>query len=149
MDLLANLSLGFSHALTWQNLLFCFVGALLGTAIGVLPGIGPVVGISLLLPITFSMNPTSAVIMLAGIYYGSAYGGSTTSILVNAPGEAMSVATCLDGYEMAKQGRAKAALATAAIGSFFAGTLGTIATTLIAVPLAEFALRFAPRNSSP
>jgi putative tricarboxylic transport membrane protein len=144
MDLLANLSLGFSHALTWQNILFCFVGALLGTVIGVLPGIGPVVGISLLLPITFSMNPTSAVIMLAGIYYGSAYGGSTTSILVNAPGEAMSVATCLDGYEMAKQGRAKAALATAAIGSFFAGTLATVATSIIAVPIAEFALRFAP-----
>jgi putative tricarboxylic transport membrane protein len=144
MDLLSNLNLGFSLALTWQNILFCFMGALLGTILGVLPGIGPVAGISLLLPITYTLNPTSAVIMFAGIYYGAAYGGSTTSILVNTPGEGMSVITCLDGYAMARQGRAKAALATSAIGSFFAGTLSTIATTLIAIPIAEFALRFAP-----
>lgn len=144
MDLLSNLSLGFSQALTLQNLLYCFIGALVGTIIGVLPGIGAVVGISILLPITFGMSPTSAVIMLAGIYYGATYGGSTCSILVNAPGEASAVVTCLDGYQMAKQGRAKAALATSAIGSFFAGTLATVATMLLAVPISRAGLRFAP-----
>jgi putative tricarboxylic transport membrane protein len=144
MDLLSNLSLGFSQALSLQNLAYCFIGALYGTVIGVLPGIGPVVGISILLPITFSLPPVSAVIMLAGIYYGSAYGGSTTSILVNAPGEASAVVTCLDGYEMAKQGRAKAALATAAIGSFIAGTIATIAIMLLALPIARLGLKFTP-----
>jgi len=144
MDLLANLSLGFSQAISLQNLAYCFIGALYGTVIGVLPGIGPVVGISILLPITFSLPPVSAVIMLAGIYYGSAYGGSTTSILVNTPGEASAVVTCFDGYQMAIQGRAKAALATAAIGSFFAGTFATVAIMLLAMPIARLGLKFTP-----
>ena len=133
MDMWANISMGFSHAISFQNLMYCFIGALYGTVIGVLPGIGPLVGISILLPITFSLPPVSAVIMLAGIYYGSAYGGSTTSILVNTPGEASAVVTCLDGYQMAVQGRAKAALATAAIGSFFAGTFATVAIMFLSV----------------
>ncbi len=107
MDLWANISLGFSQAISLQNLAYCFIGALYGTVIGVLPGIGPLVGISILLPITFSLPPVSAVVMLAGIYYGSAYGGSTTSILVNVPGESSSVVTCIDGYQMARRGRAR------------------------------------------
>ena len=144
MDLFANLSLGFSQALTIQNLLYCFVGVVYGTVIGVLPGIGAVVGISILLPLTFDMPPTSAVIMLSGIYYGTAYGGSTTSILVNTPGEGSSVVTCLDGHQMAKQGRAKAALATSAIGSFFAGTLATVFIMLLAVPISLLGLKFTP-----
>jgi len=144
MELFSNLALGFGQALTAQNLLYCFVGVLYGTIIGVLPGIGAVVGISILLPITFGMPPVSAVIMLAGIYYGTAYGGSTTSILVNAPGEASAVVTCLDGHEMAKQGRAKAALATSAIGSFFAGTLATVGIMLLALPISRMGLKFTP-----
>ena len=144
MDLFANLAIGFGVALTIQNLLYCFVGVLLGTLIGVLPGIGPVATIAMLLPITFALPPVSALIMLAGIYYGAQYGGSTTAILVNLPGEASSVVTCLDGYQMARQGRAGAALAIAALGSFFAGTVATLLIAAFAPPLAEVALKFGP-----
>jgi len=126
------------------KLLACFVGVVIGTAVGVLPGIGPSGSIALLLPLTFYMDATSAIIMLAGIYYGTMYGGSTTSILVNIPGEAQSVITCLDGYQMARQGRAGPALGIAAFGSFIAGTLGVIGLMLLAPPLARFALRFGP-----
>jgi putative tricarboxylic transport membrane protein len=126
VDLLGNLSIGFGAALTWTNLLFALTGCLLGTLIGVLPGIGPVATIAMLLPFTFSLDPLSSLIMLAGIYYGSQYGGSTTSILVNMPGEATSVVTCIDGHQMARQGRAGPALAVAALGSFFAGSVGTL-----------------------
>jgi TctA family transporter len=137
-----NLILGFSVALTPMNLLYCFIGCLLGTLIGVLPGLGPFATIAMLLPITFNLGPTSALIMLAGIYYGAQYGGSTTSILVNLPGESSAVVTCLDGYQMARQGRAGPALAIAAIGSFFAGTVGTLMIVLFAPPLAAIALKF-------
>ncbi len=139
-----NLSLGFSVAFQWWNLFYCLVGVLLGTLIGVLPGIGPTATIAMLLPITFGLAPIAALIMLAGIYYGAAYGGSTTSILVNIPGEASSVVTCLDGYQMARQGRAGPALATAAIGSFFAGCVSTVVVALFAPPLAEVGLKFGP-----
>jgi putative tricarboxylic transport membrane protein len=142
MDMLHNLFYGFSIAFQPMNLLFCFLGTLLGTLIGVLPGIGPIGTISILLPATFHMSPTSAIIMLAGIYYGAMYGGSTTSILVNIPGEAASVVTCLDGYEMAKQGRAGSALGIAAFSSFIAGTVGIVGLMIFAAPLASFALRF-------
>jgi putative tricarboxylic transport membrane protein len=142
MDILHNLIYGFSVALQPMNLLFCFFGTVLGTLIGVLPGIGPIGTISMLLPATFHMSPTGAIIMLAGIYYGAMYGGSTTSILVNIPGEAASVVTCLDGYEMAKRGRAGSALGIAAFGSFIAGTLGIVGLMIFAAPLARFALRF-------
>ncbi len=142
MDMLHNLLYGFAVALQPMNLLFCFFGTLLGTLIGVLPGIGPVGAMSMLIPATFHTSPTSAIIMLAGIYYGAMYGGSTTSILVNIPGEAASVVTCLDGYQMAKQGRAGAALGIAAFGSFIAGTLGIVGLMIFAAPLARFALRF-------
>jgi putative tricarboxylic transport membrane protein len=142
MDILHNLFYGFTVALQPTNLLFCFLGTVLGTLIGVLPGIGPIGTISMLLPATFHMSPTAAIIMLAGIYYGAMYGGSTTSILVNIPGEAASVVTCLDGYEMAKRGRAGAALGIAAFGSFIAGTLGIVGLMIFAAPLAQFALRF-------
>nr|WP_123688836.1 tripartite tricarboxylate transporter permease [Stella humosa] len=144
MDLLANLSTGFGAALTPMNLLFCLVGALLGTLIGVLPGIGPTATIAMLLPVTFFLPPLGALIMLAGIFYGSQYGGSTTAILVNLPGEASSVVTCLDGYQMAVQGRAGAALATAALGSFFAGCFATVLIAAVAPPLTELALLFGP-----
>ena len=144
MELLSNLQLGFEVALTLQNVLYCFVGVLLGTLIGVLPGIGPVATIAMLLPATFALPPVSALIMLAGIYYGAQYGGSTTAILVNLPGEASSVVTCLDGHAMARQGRAGAALAIAALGSFFAGTVATVVLAIAAPPLAELALRFGP-----
>ena len=149
MDLAAlfpNLYLGFSVALSLQNLLYCFIGVLLGTMIGVLPGIGPLATIAMLLPITFALPPISALIMLAGIYYGSQYGGSTTSILVNLPGEAASVVTTLDGYQMARRGRAGVALATAAIGSFFAGTVATLLLAVFAPPLSELALQFGPAD---
>jgi len=129
-------------ALQPVNLLVCFLGALAGTLIGVLPGIGPVGAIAILLPVTFHMSPTAAIIMLAGIYYGAMYGGSTTSILVNIPGESASVVTCLDGYQMAKQGRAGPALGIAAFGSFIAGTFGVIGVSMLAAPLAGFALKF-------
>ena len=127
MDFISNLSLGFGVALSAQNLGYCFIGALLGTVVGVLPGIGPVTTVAMLLPISFTLPPVSALIMLAGIYYGAQYGGSTTAILVNIPGEASSVVTCLDGYAMARKGRAGAALGIAAFGSFIAGILVTIA----------------------
>jgi len=139
-----NLALGFSVALTLQNLMYCFFGVLLGTLIGVLPGIGPLATIAMLLPITFTLPPIAALIMLAGIYYGAQYGGSTTAILVNIPGESSSVITCLDGYQMARQGRAGPALAIAAIGSFFAGSVATVVIALFAPPLAEVALKFGP-----
>jgi putative tricarboxylic transport membrane protein len=146
MDLqfLHNLSLGFGVALQWTNLFYCLIGVLLGTLIGVLPGIGPVATIAMLLPVTFGLSPTASLIMLAGIYYGAQYGGSTTSILVNIPGEAASVVTCLDGYQMARQGRAGPALATAAIGSFFAGCVSTVVVAMFAPPLAGVALKFGP-----
>ncbi|MBE0627622.1 MAG: tripartite tricarboxylate transporter permease [Burkholderiales bacterium] len=139
-----NLGIGFGVALSMQNLMYCFVGVLLGTLIGVLPGIGPVATIAMLLPVTFNLSPISALIMLAGIYYGAQYGGSTTAILVNLPGESSSVITCLDGYQMARQGRAGPALAIAAIASFFAGCVATVVIALFAPPLAEVALKFGP-----
>jgi putative tricarboxylic transport membrane protein len=123
MELFNHLIFGFSVALSVQNLVYCFIGVLVGTLIGVLPGIGPLATIAMLLPLTFNVPPVAAMIMLAGIYYGAMYGGSTTSILVNLPGETAAVVTCIDGYQMARQGRAGAALAIAAIGSFFAGTV--------------------------
>jgi putative tricarboxylic transport membrane protein len=141
---LDNLSLGFSVALQPDVLLYALIGCLVGTLVGMLPGIGPLAGISILLPLTFGLDPTKAIIMLAGIYYGSQYGGSTTSILLRIPGEAASVMTCIDGNAMAKKGRAGAALCIAAVGSFIAGTFGVIVLTLIAPPLATFALRFGP-----
>ncbi|WP_263771092.1 tripartite tricarboxylate transporter permease [Propionivibrio soli] len=144
MELIANLGLGLSTAMTPLNLLYCLAGVFLGTLIGVLPGLGPTATIAMLLPVTFSLPPVSSLIMLAGIYYGSQYGGSTTSILVNVPGEAASVVTALDGYQMARKGRAGVALATAAIGSFFAGTVATVVLALFAPPLAEIALKFGP-----
>src|ERR1700752_2413720 len=144
MDLLANLALGMSTAFTPVNLLYCLIGVFLGTAIGVLPGLGPTATIAMLLPLTFALQPVSALIMLAGIYYGSQYGGSTTSILVNLPGEAASVVTTLDGYQMAKQGRAGPALAASAIGSFFAGTVATFLIAGFGPPLAAAALKFGP-----
>jgi TctA family transporter len=142
MELLEHLATGFGVALSGVNILYCFLGVLLGTLIGVLPGIGPVPTIAMLLPITYSLSPVSALIMLAGIYYGAQYGGSTTSILVNLPGESSSVVTCLDGYQMARQGRAGAALAVAAIGSFIAGSVATVILAGFAPPLAEVALQF-------
>ena len=142
MDLFNNLIFGFSVALSLQNLFYCFVGVLVGTLIGVLPGIGPLGTIAILLPITYSVSPVAAMIMLAGIYYGAQYGGSTTAILVNLPGETSAVVTCIDGYQMAQQGRAGPALAIAAIGSFFAGTVGTLLIALFGPPLADVALKF-------
>src|SRR6201990_2037861 len=144
MALLNNLAIGFGVALQPINLLYCFIGVFIGTLVGVLPGIGPVAAMSLLLPVTFNATPDAAIIMLAGIYYGSMYGGSTTAILVNVPGEAASVMTAVDGYQMAKKGRAGPALAIAAIGSFIAGTLGVLGIVLVGPWLAEFALRFGP-----
>lgn len=142
MNLFANLAGGFAVAFSLVNILYCFAGALLGTLIGVLPGIGPTMTIALLLPVTFSLPPLSALIMLAGIFYGAQYGGSTTSILINLPGETSSVVTALDGYQLARKGRAGAALATAAISSFIAGTLATFVIALLAPPLATVALKF-------
>jgi len=144
MELWNYLSIGFSVALQPANLFYCFIGVFIGTLIGVLPGIGPVGAMSLLLPATFQSTPEAAIIMLGGIYYGAMYGGSTTSILVNIPGEAASVVTCLDGYQMARQGRAGPALGIAAFGSFIAGSLGVVGLMLIAPPLAEMALKFGP-----
>jgi putative tricarboxylic transport membrane protein len=144
MELFNYLGIGFSVALQPMNLLYCFVGVFIGTLVGVLPGIGPVGAMSLLLPITFNSTPEGAIIMLAGIYYGAMYGGSTTSILVNIPGEAASVVTCLDGYAMARQGRAGPALGISAFGSFIAGTLSVVGLMLLAPPLAKFALKFGP-----
>jgi len=145
MELLSNLALGFATAATLTNLMYCFIGVVLGTLIGVLPGIGPLATIAMLLPATYKMSdPTTALIMLAGIYYGAQYGGSTTAILVNLPGESSSVVTVLDGYQMARQGRAGPALAIAAIGSFFAGTVATFMLAAFAPPLAEVAFKFGP-----
>ena len=144
MDLIANLSLGFDAAFTPYNLLYAFIGSILGTLIGVLPGIGPVATIAMLLPVTFALPPLSALIMLAGIYYGAQYGGSTTAILVNLPGETSSVVTCIDGYQMARRGRAGPALATAALGSFFAGCVGTLMLAAFSAPLTELAFKFGP-----
>ncbi len=144
MDLLSHLALGFSVALTGVNLLYALIGVVLGTLIGVLPGIGPVATIAMLLPTTYALQPVSALIMLAGIYYGAQYGGSTTAILINMPGESSSVVTCLDGHQMARQGHAGAALTIAALGSFFAGTVATILVASVAIPLSELALKFGP-----
>ncbi len=142
MELLNHLWLGFGVALLPSNLLYALIGSLLGTLIGVLPGIGPVATIAMLLPTTYALPPVSALIMLAGIYYGAQYGGSTTSILLNMPGETSSAVTCLDGYQMARQGHAGAALAIAALGSFFAGSVSTVVVATVAVPLSELALKF-------
>ncbi len=144
MELFTNLAMGFGVAITPINLVYCFIGCLLGTLIGVLPGIGPVATIAMLLPATYALPPVSALIMLAGIYYGAQYGGSTTAILVNLPGEASSVVTVIDGYQMARKGRAGPALAAAGLGSFFAGCVGTLILAAFAVPLTEVAFKFGP-----
>ncbi|WP_338608687.1 tripartite tricarboxylate transporter permease [Pelagibacterium nitratireducens] len=144
MDLLANLALGFSTATSIEHLVYCFVGALLGTLIGILPGVGPTATIAMLLPITFTLSPTASLIMLAGIYYGAQYGGSTTAILINLPGEASSVVTAIDGYQMARRGRAGPALAVAAVGSFIAGTFATLLIAAFAPALALVAIEFGP-----
>ena len=144
LETLSNLGLGFAVALSPAVLMYAFVGCVVGTLVGVLPGVGPLAGISLLLPATFGLNATNAIVMLSGIYYGAMYGGSTTSILMRIPGEAASVMTCIDGYAMARKGRAGAALAIAAVGSYIAGTLSVIGLMFLAPPLAAFALRFGP-----
>src|SRR4030088_342561 len=141
-ELFHNLALGFGVAFSPINLLLCLIGALVGTLVGVLPGIGTIATVAMLLPITFGLPPVGALIMLAGIYYGAQYGGSTTSILINIPGESSSVVTALDGFQMAKQGRAGPALAIAAIGSFFAGCVSTVLVAALAVPLTSIALLF-------
>jgi putative tricarboxylic transport membrane protein len=144
LETLQNLGVGFAVALSPAVLMYAFVGCVVGTLVGVLPGVGPLAGISLLLPATFGLNATNAIVMLAGIYYGAMYGGSTTSILMRIPGEAASVMTCIDGYAMARKGRAGAALAIAAVGSYVAGTVSVVALMFLAPPLAAFALRFGP-----
>ena len=144
MDLFNNLALGFGVAFTLQNLMYAFIGCFLGTVIGVLPGIGPLATIAMLLPATYSLAPVAALIMLAGIYYGAQYGGSTTAILVNLPGESSSVVTVIDGYQMARNGRAGPALAAAGLGSFFAGCVGTLILAAFATPLTELAFKFGP-----
>jgi putative tricarboxylic transport membrane protein len=144
MDVIQNLFMGFSIALTAQNLLLAFIGSLLGTLIGVLPGIGPAAGAAMLIPLTFQMGPTGAIILLTSLFYGTQYGGTVTSVLMNVPGEAASAITCLDGYAMAKQGRAGVALSIAAIGSFIGGTFATIALVFAAGPLTRWALQFGP-----
>src|SRR5215468_4281303 len=142
MDLIHNLAVGFGTALTMSNLMYAFFGALLGTLIGVLPGLGPVATIAMLLPSIYGLDATPALIMLAGIYYGAQYGGSTTAILINVPGESSSVVTAIDGYQLARQGKAGFALFTAAVGSFFAGTVSTFLIAGFAPPLAKVALSF-------
>src|SRR5687768_12976596 len=144
MDTLAALGQGFGVALVPVNLLFAFIGALLGTAVGVLPGVGPALTVALLLPVTYQLAPTASFIMFAGIYYGAMYGGSTTSILINTPGESASIITALEGNRMARRGRGAAALATAAIGSFVAGTVGTIGLTILAPVMVQIGLKFGP-----
>src|ERR1700688_934111 len=146
MELFQQLIFGFGIALSWQNLLYCLIGVSVGTLIGVLPGIGPLGTIAILLPITFNVAPVGALIMLAGIYYGAQYGGSTTAILVNLPGETSAVVTCLDGYQMARKGMAGKALGIAALGSFFAGSVATVLIAGFAPPLAELALKFGPAD---
>src|SRR3970040_465532 len=143
-EILAALAAGFANALTLPNLAWALAGVTLGTAVGVLPGIGPALTVAVLPAVTFNLDPTSAFIMFGGIYYGAMYGGSTTSILLNTPGETGSIATAIDGHMMARQGRGAAALTTAAVGSFVAGTLATVALTFFAPPLARGALRFGP-----
>src|SRR3982075_506013 len=157
MELLSNLGIGFGAVLSLEsvtllgvsmslpmNLVYCFLGAVIGTLIGVLPGLGPVATIAMLLPATYALPPLGGLIMLAGIYYGAQYGGSTTAILVNLPGESSSVVTCIDGYQMARQGRAGPALAAAGLGSFFAGSVGTLILAAFAPPLTELAFKFGP-----
>jgi len=144
MDFLESIAIGFQASFQPINLLYCFVGVLIGTLVGVLPGLGPGGGMAILLPVTFYVPPLSTIIMLAGVYYGAQYGGSTTSILLNIPGEPASIVTCLDGYQMARQGRAGPALGISAFGSFIAGTLGTLGIMVLAGPLVRFALRFGP-----
>src|SRR5437667_3366600 len=144
MDLFNNLIFGFGVALSLQNLLYCLIGVTVGTLIGVLPGLGPLATIAMLLPITYALPPDAALIMLAGIYYGAQYGGSTTAILVNLPGESSSVVTTIDGYQMARRGRAGVALATAGLGSFFAGCVATLILAAFAAPLSELAFKFGP-----
>jgi putative tricarboxylic transport membrane protein len=144
VEAIGHLMTGFATALSPTNLLFATIGCILGTLIGVLPGLGPAAGTALLIPITFKLDPTAAIIMLAAIYYGAMYGGTITSVLVNVPGEAASVVTCLDGYAMAKQGRAGAALGIAAIGSFIGGSVATLGLVVMALPLSRFALKFGP-----
>jgi putative tricarboxylic transport membrane protein len=144
VETLGNLAFGLGVALTWQNIVYCFIGCFLGTLVGVLPGIGPVATVAMLLPFTFGLGPAPALIMLAGIYYGAQYGGSTTAILVNIPGESSSVVTTLDGHQMARKGRAGPALGIAAIGSFIAGCIATLVVAYFAPPLAELALKFGP-----
>ena len=141
-DILGNLYTGFHAAASWQNLSFALIGCLLGTLIGVLPGIGPIPTLAMLLPITYGLEPLSSLIMLSGIYYGAAYGGSTTSILVNIPGEASSIVTCLDGHQMAKNGKAGLALSVSALGSFFAGCVGIVFISAFGPPLSLFAREF-------
>src|SRR5688572_11669671 len=143
MEYFNDLMMGFSVAMTAQNLMFALIGCILGTLVGVLPGLGPSAGTALLIPLTFSLPPTGAIIMLAAIYYGSQYGGTITSVLINVPGEASSAITCIDGYKMAQQGRAGAALAVAAIGSFVGGTIAVMGL-VAAAPLTRFALQFGP-----
>jgi TctA family transporter len=149
VELFAGLAVGFQAAFTPLNLLYCLVGVFVGTLVGVLPGLGPAATVAMLMPASFVLPPLSALILLAGIYYGAQYGGSTTSILVNLPGEASSIVTTLDGYQMALRGRAGAALATAAIGSFFAGTVATLVIALFAPPWPPWPSASARRSISP
>src|SRR5258707_4510069 len=144
METLGNLAFGLGVALTWQNVVYCFIGCFRGTLVGVLPGIGPVATVAMLLPFTFNLGPAPALIMLAGIYYGAQYGGSTTAILVNIPGESSSVVTTLDGHQMARKGRAGPALGISAIGSFVAGCISTLVVAYFAPPLADLALQVGP-----
>ena len=144
MELFSNLALGFDTAFTLQNLMYCLIGCVLGTLIGVLPGLGPIATIAMLLPATYALPPIAALIMLAGIYYGSQYGGSTTAILLNIPGETSSVVTAIDGYQMARNGRAGVALFTAGMGSFFAGCFATLVLAAFAAPLSQLAFKFGP-----
>ncbi len=144
MDTLAHLMAGLTAALSLQNLAFALIGCVLGTLIGVLPGLGPAAGTAILIPLTFKLDPTGAIIMLSAIYYGAMYGGTVTSVLINVPGEAASVITCIDGHQMAKQGRGGTALGIAAIGSFVGGIFATIALVVVAPPLAQVALKFGP-----
>src|SRR5215218_8250295 len=148
METASGLLHGFAVALQPANIFWCFVGCFLGSVVGIIPGLGPAATIAMLLPLTFKMDPSAGIIMLAGIYYGAKYGGSTTSILLNIPGESSSVVTCIDGYEMAKQGRAGQALGIAAIGSFVAGTIGVIGLTFLAPIAADVAVNFGPPEYS-
>src|SRR5262245_34360273 len=147
MDALGSLASGFAVILTAQNLYLCLLGSLIGTLVGVLPGLGPLAAMALLLPVTFTLTPVGGMVMLASIFYGAMYGGSTTSVLLNIPGEAASVVTCIDGHQMARQGRAGAALGIAAIGSFIAGTFGIVLMTFFAPAISAVAIRFGPTEN--